>query len=150
MKRPFLDGRTPALVTIRIKSEAPSLRSRKNSRIVENSLVSAKKFGGRILRLSIRRRLIRLLVEAPDNVSLGKTVQSFGIRLAKALHRGGLTKGRYGMDVLKSPRQVAAALKTLLGSPPHGHRETRPPAPELLSAPLFGITREGFLPFPRP
>jgi putative transposase len=96
--RPLLEPRFPVHVTTRVARE---------------------RLGARIVHFSIQSNHIHLLVEAKDQVALGRAMKGFGVRVARRLNRLGDRKGRviadrYHARYLRSPTEVRRALVYVL------------------------------------
>jgi REP element-mobilizing transposase RayT len=79
------------------------------------------RFGMRIVHYSIQGNHLHLIVEADDRESLAKGMQGLAIRLATTLNRlcdrdGQVWADRYHSHVLRSRREVANALRYVLGN----------------------------------
>jgi putative transposase len=72
-----------------------------------------------LVHYSLQSNHAHFLVEAKDRHALGRGMQSLGARLARAVNRafarrGPVLAGRYHLHVLKTPREVRAALAYVL------------------------------------
>lgn len=79
------------------------------------------RFGMRIAHYSIQGNHLHLLVEAENRESLSRGMQGLAIRVAKALNRlwrrsGGVWADRFHSHVLRTRREVANALRYVLGN----------------------------------
>jgi REP element-mobilizing transposase RayT len=113
-------GRFPCHVTLKIREELPSLRTKRVVREIEQSLASACERGSfRVVHYSIQSDHGHFIVEANGRDALGRGMKSLGARFARAVNRalgrrGAVLAGRYHMRVLRSPRQVRNALAYVL------------------------------------
>jgi len=113
-------GSLPGLVTIRVRSGVPSLRTLRLIREVESSLCAlAKRRDFRVVHYSLQHDHVHLLVEAEGAPALSKGMKSLAARLARAVNRvfgrrGAVLDGRYHHRVLGTPREVRAALRYVL------------------------------------
>jgi putative transposase len=125
--RPELSGREPLLITLKMRRDVWSLRTRNAfARIMEAFVAVLEKRGIRIVHYSIQRDHIHLIVEAPDKNALSRAVQGLCIRIARKLNammkrKGKVFADRFHERVLRSPRQVRNALRyVLLNARKHG------------------------------
>jgi hypothetical protein len=95
----------------------------------------------RVLHYSLQRDHAHLIVEANDRVALASGMKSVGARLARAVNRvfersGTVLDGRYHLRLLRTPREVRAALAyVLLNVRHHWHgRHDRVPPPRIDAA----------------
>jgi REP element-mobilizing transposase RayT len=85
-------------------------------RDIERSLREAKERAGfRVIAYSFQRDHVHLLVEAEDTRALARGMKSIGARIARAVRRvfggrGPVLTERYHQRVVRSPREVRAAL----------------------------------------
>jgi REP element-mobilizing transposase RayT len=85
-------------------------------RDLERSLREAKERRGfRLIAYSFQRDHVSLLVEAEDTRALARGMKSIGARIARAVRRvfggrGPVLTERYHQRVVRSPREVRAAL----------------------------------------
>jgi REP element-mobilizing transposase RayT len=133
-KRPRMSGREPVHVTLTTVPEVGRLRTRKVYQCVRRALRrsqgesrSAGRF--RVCHLSIQGNHIHLIVEAESQAVLSRGMQGLQISIAKhinnALDRAGrVFADRFHMRVLRTPREVRAALAYLLNNWRH-HGENR-------------------------
>src|SRR6266852_1706381 len=96
-------------------------RQRVVSAIEEAFRQARIRFGMRIVHYSIQGNHLHLLVEAEDRESLAKGMQGLAIRIAKTLNRlfnraGQVWADRYHSHVLRTRREVANALRYVLGN----------------------------------
>ena len=110
----------PGLVTIRVRSDVPSLRTVRLVREVEHSLRTiAKRRNFRVVHYSLQHNHVHLLIETESAVALGNGMKSLAARLARAVNRvfdrrGAVLDGRYHHRALGTPREVRAALAYVL------------------------------------
>ena len=106
----------PGLVTIRVRSDVPSLRTVRLVREVERSLRAiAKRADFRVVHYSLQHDHVHLLVESEGVAALSNGMKSLAARLARAVNRvfdrrGAVLDGRYHHRALGTPREVRAAL----------------------------------------
>ena len=114
--------RTPAHVTMRIAGGRPSLRSSRSFRAVKEALRKGKdRFGLRLIHFSVQGNHVHLLVEADDDLALSRGIKGLAVRIARAFNkvhrlRGQVFSDRFHSRALKSPREVAYAMRYVLGN----------------------------------
>jgi REP element-mobilizing transposase RayT len=120
VKRPTVPKGSPAHVTLRVRRDVPSLRSRRFIRDLQSRLRAGCERGEfRVCHYSIQRDHVHLVVEAAGKGALGRGMKSVGIRLARTVNRvfgrkGPVLFGRYHLRVLRTPREVRHALAYVL------------------------------------
>jgi hypothetical protein len=126
-------------VTLRARAGTPSLRTYPFLREFRRSLVKGCERGSfRVVHYSIQTHHAHFVIEAAGKGALGSGMKSLAARFARAVNRafgrgGPVLFGRYGLAVLRSPRQVRAALAYILLNSRKHWRERRgsPPAVRL-------------------
>ena len=119
-KREKIPGDCPVHVTLRVRSEVPSLRIVKVVREFRRSLAEACERGDfRVNHYSLQGDHAHLIVEATSKQALANGMNSIGARLARAVNRvtgraGPVLDGRYHHRVLGTPREVRRALAYVL------------------------------------
>jgi REP element-mobilizing transposase RayT len=107
-------------VTVRVRDDVPSLRSRRLVREVQRSLARGCERGEfRVAHYSLQRDHAHLIVEARGKEALARGMKSVGARLARAVNRvfgrsGAVLDGRFHHRVLRTPREVRNALAYVL------------------------------------
>jgi REP element-mobilizing transposase RayT len=130
--RPALAPRFPVHVTLRARTGLPSLRLDESRRVLTAAIAAARdRFGCRIVQFSIQSNHIHLICEADDQVALSRGVRGLLIRMARGLNRvhglrGSVWADRYHARILRSPREVRAALVYVLGNWRHHGGERYP------------------------
>src|SRR5437867_944158 len=120
VRRPRVPRGSPAHVTLRVRRDVPSLRSRRFVRDFQSRMRAGCERGEfRVCHYSIQRDHVHLVVEAAGKEALGRGMKSVGIRLARTVNRvlgrvGPVLFGRYHLRVLKTPREVRHALAYVL------------------------------------
>jgi REP element-mobilizing transposase RayT len=105
------------------------LRAQSRAKAIESALhEAAERYGVRIVHYSIQGNHLHLLVEAEDQRALSRAMQGLAIRLAKRLNRlahrsGSVFADRYHAHSLTSRREVANAVRYVLGNDRHHTRE---------------------------
>ena len=133
LQRPELNPRYPVHVTVRVRPGVGYLRSYRPARIVQQALADAReRFGVRVVHYSIQGNHLHLIVEAEKRAALARAMQGLGIRLAKRLNalaqrHGAVFADRYHARPLRTRREVANAVRYVLGNYHHHAREYLPP-----------------------
>ena len=110
----------PAHVTLRLRSDTPSLRTVKIVREIERTFAAGcARPDFRLVHYSLQGNHAHLIVEAHDRDALGRGMKAIGARLARAVNRIAGRKGpvladRYHHRLLPTPRQVHRALRYVL------------------------------------
>jgi REP element-mobilizing transposase RayT len=132
-RRPALAARFPALVTIRVRSDVPSLRTLRLVRDLERSLRALRRRSDfRVVHYSLQGNHLHAIVEAASSVALACGMKSLGARLARAANRifsrrGPVLADRFHLRILRTPREVRNAIAyTLLNARSHAAKRTRP------------------------
>jgi len=120
VRRPRVRSGCPAHVTLRVREDVPSLRTRDFVQEFRRSLSDACERGAfRVVHYSLQRNHVHLIVEASGKQSLASGMKSVGSRLARAVNRvfersGPVVDGRYHLRLLRSPREVRNTLAYVL------------------------------------
>jgi REP element-mobilizing transposase RayT len=107
---------------MRVCGGRPSLRGSRSFRAIQEALRKGKeRFGLRIIHFSVQGNHMHLLVEADDSLALTRGMKGLTVRLARALNRAHGLRGqvfadRFHSRALKSPREVAYAMRYVLGN----------------------------------
>lgn len=110
----------PAHVTLRLRSDLPSLRSVPIVREIEDTFASGcVRPGFRLVHYSLQGNHAHLIVEAQDRETLGRGMMAIGCRLARAVNRiakrsGSVLADRYHVRTLRTPKEVRNALRYVL------------------------------------
>ena len=110
----------PAHVTVRLRSDLPSLRIGKLVRLLERTFaVGCERPDFRLVHYALLGNHAHMIVEAHDQDALGRGMRALGIRIARAVNRIAGRKGRvladrYHFNLLPTPRQVRNALRYVL------------------------------------
>ncbi len=119
-RRPRLEARFPVHVTTRVIRSCGYLRGFRVYPAVRKALCAAcERLGVRIIHFSIQSDHIHLLVEARDQIALGRAMKGFGVRIARRLNRlagrsGQVIADRYHARYLRTPTEVRRALVYVL------------------------------------
>ena len=114
-KRPKVTRRCPVHVTLKVRREFSSLRTKTRCRVIRRAFVAACAYtGARIVDWSIQANHLHLIVEADDTRALSRAMQGFCVRVAKGLNRlldreGSVFTERYHLRVLGTPREIRNA-----------------------------------------
>jgi len=158
-------------VTVRMRMEVWNLRSHRCFRALERAFArGCRRFGFRLVHFSVQGNHAHFVVEAPDEVALGRAMKGLEVRMARALNKvmrrsGPVFADRYHALPLRSPRQVRNAVRYVLENHAiHAQREGRPPspgvdpycseawrdrAPPLVAEPLWWLLRANWPPLGR-
>ena len=110
----------PVHVTVKVKRDVPRLRLGRFVRAFRQLLVACcARQGFRVVRYSIQKDHIHLIIEARDKHALACGMKSLGARIAKTVNRlfgrtGAVLRGRFHSHVLRTPREVRHALAYVL------------------------------------
>jgi len=110
----------PAHVTLRVRSDVPSLRITRIVREIERTFTrGCARPGFRLVHYSLQNNHAHLIVEARDADALGRGMKAIGARLARAVNRvakrtGPVLAERYHHRVLPTPKEVHGALRYVL------------------------------------
>lgn len=118
--RERLTGLLPCHVTLRVRSDVPSLRTVQLVREVERSFARAcERETFRVVHYSLQGNHAHLIVEAANRQELGRGMKAIASRFARAVNRvfgrsGPVLADRYHLHVLRAPREVRNALAYVL------------------------------------
>ena len=122
----------PAHVTLRVRSDLPSLRTLRVVREIESTFAAGcARPGFRLVHYSLQGNHAHLIVEAHDRDALGRGMKAIGARLSRAVNRvagraGRVLADRYHVRMLPTPREVHRALRyVLLNSRRHAAKAAR-------------------------
>ena len=110
----------PAHVTLRFRTDVPSLRTVRIVREAERTFVAGcDRRDFRLVHYSLQGNHAHLIVEARDRDALGRGMMAIGARLARAVNRvagrsGRVLADRYHLRLLTTPREVRNALRYVL------------------------------------
>lgn len=110
----------PCHVTLKVREDVPSLRSRALVRDLEATFRRGCERGEfRLLHYSVQRDHVHVIVEATGAAALGRGMKSVGARFARAVNRvferrGAVLADRYHSRALRTPREVRSALRYVL------------------------------------
>jgi REP element-mobilizing transposase RayT len=118
---------------MRVQPGVGYLRAYSRVRLLEQAFHEARRrFGMRIVHYSIQGNHLHLLVEVESAAALARGMQGLATRIAKGLNaltdrRGGVFADRYHSRPLRTRREVANAVRYVLGNYRHHTREHLPP-----------------------
>jgi putative transposase len=119
-------------VTQRLRPDVGYLRKQGPAKIVQRAFADAANRGGmRIAHYSIQGNHLHLVVEADDATALSRGMQGLSVRIARRLNRhlrrsGAVFADRFHSGVLSSRRQVANAVRYVVGNYRRHTREYLP------------------------
>ena len=131
--RAELSPHHPVHVTQRVQPGVGYLRGYRRAKVIEQALRKAHlRSGMRVVHYSIQGNHLHLIVEAEDAGALSRGMQALAIRIARRLNalasrRGAVFVDRYHAHALSSRREVANAVRYVLGNYRHHAREHLPP-----------------------
>lgn len=151
VKRSVLSSRCPLHVTLRVRSEIPSLRVRRFIREFRATLREASdRCEFRVCHYSIQRDHVHLVVEAAGKEALARGMKAVAARVGRAVNRvfvrkGPVLFGRYHLRVLRTPREVRNALAyVLLNVRKHWRQRYGAPPPVRLDVASSGAWFDGW------
>lgn len=133
LKRPALSRHHPVHVTLRVGPGVGYLRAHSPAKVIREAIREAEEqFGMRVVHYSVQGNHLHLIAEAEDEVSLSRGMQGLMVRVARRLNRLSRRKGtvfadRYHAHQLRSRREVANAVRYVVGNYRHHAREYLPP-----------------------
>ena len=120
-------------VTCRVRREIWNLRTHRCFRAVSRALEQGcVRFGFRLVHFSVQGNHFHFIVEAPDEVALGRAMKGLEVRMARRLNRvlrrrGPVFSDRYHARRLRSPREVSFAVRYAVHNfAEHARRDGRP------------------------
>lgn len=130
-RREVFLARHPLHVTIRLRDGLPNMRTRRGAQIIKNAIVGAQNCGVRILHFALLSNHIHLIIEPRGAEIFFNAMKSLTSRLGIHIRRWaatrvtkkldalgfGLFRGRYDVQVIKTPQQMKHALKYVLLNP---------------------------------
>jgi len=122
LRREDLSRHHPVHVTLRTAAGLGYMRKQRVVSAIEEAFWQARaRFGMHVVHYSIQGNHVHLIAEADDRESLARGMQGLAIRIAKTLNRifnreGRVWADRYHSHVLRTRREVANALRYVLGN----------------------------------
>src|SRR6185503_7595334 len=120
LRRPALASRFPVHVTLRVRHDVWSLRSKRCYSAIRGAFAKGSdRFGFRLNEYSVQGNHLHMIVEANDGVALSRGMQGLSIRMARALNRvmrrcGKVFAQRFYSKILRTPTQVRNAVHYVL------------------------------------
>jgi REP element-mobilizing transposase RayT len=133
LARKSFASRRAVHVTQRLRPGVGYLRKQGPAEVVLGAFREAgDRNGMRIAHYSIQGNHLHIVVEAEDAAALSRGMQGLAVRIARRLNRhlgrrGPVFADRYHANVLESRRQVANAVRYVVGNYRHHTREWLPP-----------------------
>lgn len=132
LARPKHKARHPVHLTLRVRPGIGYLRTQRRAKIILDAVEAARRGGFQIVDYVILGNHLHFIGEAEDEVALARGMQRLEIRIAKRLNRlqnrrGGVFADRYHVHALKTPREVARAVRYLRTNYRRHTREYLPP-----------------------
>lgn len=112
----------PLHVTLRVREDAPNLRTPPVFRAVRRAIeAGAERLGLRVVQYVVLRNHLHLIAEADDREALGRGMKGLKVRIARAVNRvahrrGSLFSDRYHAQRLRSPAQTRYAIAYVLNN----------------------------------
>jgi REP element-mobilizing transposase RayT len=119
-KRPAHALRFPLHAVLRTREEVPRLRKKEMFLAIREALrAGAERAGFRIVHYSVQGNHIHLVVEAENKQTLSRGMQGLAVRIARAVNRAALRRGRVFADhyfarELRTPAEVRRAVRYVL------------------------------------
>ena len=129
LRRPDLSASHPVHTTLRMAKGCWNLRSRRALLALRGAFEGGRdRFGFRLVHYSIQGNHLHLIAEAEGKESLARGMKGLEVRVARALNRmmgrrGAVFADRYHAHVLRTPREVAHAVRYVLGNYAHHARQ---------------------------
>jgi REP element-mobilizing transposase RayT len=156
--RPWFGKITPAIVTLKVKDDVPSLRSSRRFAVIREALKAARGANGlRVVEFSVMGNHLHFIVEADSSRSLSRGMQGLNSRVARALNRmlkraGTLFADHYHSRLLTSPTALVNAIRYVLTNSEHHFGEKVDPccsiadeAAQAVAEPRGWLLRAGWL-----
>ena len=110
-KRPNLKKPTSLHLTVKIKKNKAEIKNKSVLAILKRAIVNARKQGLKVIHYSLEYDHVHLLIEADNNLILGKGMKAFGVTFAKAINRlkklkGEVYKHRYHFRRISSSKEL--------------------------------------------
>src|SRR5688572_21520111 len=118
--RESMNRHTPALITLRLVDEIPTLRDRRLFGMIWDAMVEGReRLGGRLIHFSTQSNHIHMIVEAENKKALSRFMAGLKIRIARAINRamgrsGRVFADRYHPRILRTPTQVRNAIRYVM------------------------------------
>jgi REP element-mobilizing transposase RayT len=124
-RRPTITTQTPVHVTLRVRPEVWSLRSRRSFRVIAKALEAAREWSSaRVVHYSVQGNHVHLVAEASDRKVLARRIQGLEVRIARGMNalmrrRGAVFADRYHARPLRTPLEVRRVIEYVLKNRAH-------------------------------
>lgn len=120
-KRPILTKPASLHLTVKIKKNKADIKNKSVLIILKRAIINARKQGLRIIHYTLEFDHVHLLIEADNNLVLGKGMKAFGVTFSKAINRmrklkGEVYKHRYHFRRLSSSRELKNVLNYIFNN----------------------------------
>ncbi|MBC7714103.1 MAG: transposase [Rhizobacter sp.] len=114
--RPELHRPCSLHLTVKIKKIKADIKNKTILHFLKRAILNSRKQGLKVIHFSLEYDHVHLLIEADNNIVLGKGMKSFGVTLSKAINKvknqkGGVYKHRYHFRQISSARQLKNVMK---------------------------------------
>jgi REP element-mobilizing transposase RayT len=133
LPREVFAARKAVHVTQRVQPGVGHLRRQGPAQVLLGALRdSADRFHARVVHYSIQGNHLHLILEVEGHRALSKAMHAMAIRMARRLNarlgrRGGVFADRFHSHVLQTRREIANAIRYVVGNYRHHAREYLPP-----------------------
>lgn len=110
-EREVVSAKVPLHINFKYRSQ---VRNKDTLKLLKRAIQNARSHGVLVLQFSFEINHIHLIVSAPDNATLTRSMRSLTITFAKGLKRGRIQLGRYHLHVLKTLRETKNAIHYVL------------------------------------
>jgi REP element-mobilizing transposase RayT len=123
--RPTVTGATPVHVTLRIRPDVWSLRSKRSFGVIAKALEAAREWkSARVVHYSVQGNHVHLVAEASDRKVLARRMQGLEVRIARGMNklmhrRGAVFADRYHARALATPLEVRRVIEYVLKNRRH-------------------------------
>lgn len=109
--RPVLTKPSSLHLTIKVQKIKADIKNKMILTMLKKAILNARRMGLKVIHYSLEYDHVHLLIEADNNVILGKGMQSLGVTLSKAINRtkrikGRVYKHRYHFRKINSAREL--------------------------------------------
>jgi REP element-mobilizing transposase RayT len=110
-ERPKLTRLSSLHLTVKINRIKADLKNKSTLKVLKRAICNARKKGLRVVHFSLEYDHIHLLIESPNNSTLGRGMQSLGVTMARGINlfkksEGGVYKHRYHFRKISSSREL--------------------------------------------
>lgn len=129
LRRPEMSKHHPVHTTLRVSRGCWNLRSRRALSALQGAFrAGCDRHGFRLVHYSVQGNHLHFVVEAEGTPALSRGMQALTVRMARALNRmmgrkGKVFADRFHAHVLRSPREVAHALRYVFTNHAHHARQ---------------------------